>query len=157
MKTYVLVRHQQLRMSLDEAWNFFSSPVNLKTITPDYMGFEITSDLGDGKMYTGQMISYIVKPVLGIPMRWVTEIKHVEDRKYFVDEQRSGPYKIWHHEHHFETNADGVLMTDRVTYGLPLGILGRIANTLFVEKQLDQIFNYRTQKVEELFTSVQTA
>lgn len=157
MKTYVLVRHQQLRMSLDEAWNFFSSPVNLKTITPDYMGFEITSDLGDGKMYSGQMISYIVKPVLGIPMRWVTEIKHVEDRKYFVDEQRSGPYKIWHHEHHFETNADGVLMTDRVTYGLPLGILGRIANTLFVEKQLDQIFNYRTQKVEELFTSVQTA
>ena len=151
MKLYQLVQEQQINCNLDEAWRFFSSPVNLKEITPDYMGFEITSDLGDGRMYPGQIITYIVTPLLGIPMRWATEITHVQDKKYFVDEQRFGPYSFWHHQHWFEENDDGVLMKDVVTYGLPLGPLGRIMNNVLVRSKLQEIFDYRTQKVNQLF------
>ena len=106
MKVYRLDTAQQLPCDLDTAWNFFSSPVNLKQITPEYMGFDITSDLGDGKMYPGQIITYIVKPILGIPLRWITEITHVKDLEYFVDEQRFGPYSLWHHQHWFENNQN---------------------------------------------------
>lgn len=102
MKVYTLTKKQFLPISIDQAWDFFSSLVNLKKITPEYMGFKITSDLGDGKMYSGQIISYIVTPVLGIPMSWTTEITHVLDKKYFVDEQRFGPYSFWHHQHWFK-------------------------------------------------------
>ena len=124
MKIYSLTKKQFLPISLDQAWDFFSSPINLKKITPEYMGFEITSDLGDGKMYPGQIITYVVTPVLGIPMSWATEITHVVDKKYFVDEQRFGPYTFWHHQHWFKTVEGGVEMTDIVNYGLPLGFLG---------------------------------
>lgn len=150
MKSYVLERTQKLNCSLQEAWDFFSSPSNLKVITPDYMGFDITSDVPE-KMYTGLIITYIVKPLLGIPMNWMTEIKHVDELRYFVDEQRMGPYKIWHHEHHFTEIEDGVLMKDKVSYALPLGVLGTIAHPIIVKNKLNEIFDYRYQKVEELF------
>lgn len=151
MKTYVLERSQELPISLDEAWSFFSTPENLKVITPDHLGFEITSNTSLEKMYSGQLISYKVKPVLGIPLNWVTEIKNVVDKNYFIDEQRFGPYKFWYHEHWFKKTENGVLMTDRVTYALPFGILGRFGNAVFVKKQLADIFDYRFKKVQELF------
>ena len=151
MKIYTLTKKQFLPITLEQAWDFFSSPVNLKKITPEYMGFKITSDLGDGKMYPGQIISYIVTPVLGIPMSWTTEITHVVDKKYFVDEQRFGPYSLWHHQHWFREVEGGVEMTDIVNYGLPLGFLGRIANSIFVQNKLKEIFDYREKVVGQYF------
>jgi ligand-binding SRPBCC domain-containing protein len=150
---YRLYTEQQIPISLKEAWDFFSSPKNLKTLTPDYMGFEITSTFFDEKMYPGQLISYKVKPLLSIPLNWVTEITHVIDHKYFVDEQRFGPYAMWHHEHHFQENEKGVLMTDIVHYKLNWYMGGPITNTLIVKGQLKKIFDYRYQKINELFKS----
>ena len=150
---YQLKRKQILMSDLETIWNFVSSPKNLPRITPTYMNFNITSkDLKDD-MYPGMLISYTVTPVLGIPMSWLTEITHVSDKKYFVDEQRYGPYAMWHHQHFIEPHKDGILMTDIVTYKMPLGILGRIAHWLFVKRQLNSIFNYRFQKMEEIFNS----
>ncbi len=143
---------QRLPISLEKAWDFFSSPVNLKEITPDYMGFDITSGFGEGdKMYPGMIITYKVKPVAGIPLNWMTEITHIEDKKYFVDEQRFGPYSLWHHQHWFKEIEGGVEMQDKINYKLPLGFLGDIANSLFVKKQLQGIFDYRYKKLEEVF------
>lgn len=114
------------------------------------MGFNITS--GKTKsMYPGMIISYKVSPMLGIKMTWVTEITHIKDKEYFVDEQRIGPYKVWHHEHHLKENKDGVMMTDIVTYQPPMGFLGNIANSLFIKKQLKEIFDYRKKAVDEYF------
>jgi ligand-binding SRPBCC domain-containing protein len=151
MKIYTLTKKQFLPITLDQAWAFFSTPINLKKITPEYMGFNILTDLGDGKMYPGQIIHYIVTPVLGIPMRWTTEITHVIDRKYFVDEQRFGPYSFWHHQHWFREVDGGVEMTDIVNYGIPMGILGQIANTIFVQSKLQEIFDYREKVTNEMF------
>ena len=148
---YRLFTEQFIPIPLDEAWDFFSSPKNLKELTPDYMGFQITSKFFNEKMYPGQLISYIVKPILGIPLEWVTEITHVIDKKYFVDEQRFGPYQMWHHEHHFVPKENGVLMTDIVHYKLAWYLGGPITNALLVKRQLNQIFDYRFKKVEELF------
>jgi ligand-binding SRPBCC domain-containing protein len=147
---YQLKRKQFVKTDLKTCWDFFSSPQNLKRITPPYMGFNIKFDLPE-KMYEGLMIEYSVKPVLGIPMTWITEIKTVKDNLFFVDEQRKGPYKIWHHEHHFKEVEGGVEMTDIVSYELPLGILGKFAHTLFVKKQLEGIFNFRIKMVDEIF------
>jgi ligand-binding SRPBCC domain-containing protein len=150
MKIYTLQKTQTLPIQLEQAWDFFSSPKNLKEITPEYMGFDITSDLGDGKMYPGQVITYRVTPLLNIPMSWVTEITHVVDHKYFVDEQRFGPYALWHHQHWFKPVVKGVEMIDIVNYGLPFDPFGRIAIGL-VRSKLEEIFEYRFKKVEELF------
>ena len=147
---YQLKRKQFVKTDLKTCWDFFSSPQNLKRITPPYMGFNIKFDLPE-KMYEGLMIEYSVKPVLGIPMTWITEIKTVKDNLFFVDEQRKGPYKIWHHEHHFKEVEGGVEMTDIVSYELPLGILGKFAHVLFVKKQLEGIFNFRIKMVDEIF------
>lgn len=150
-KFYTLSKEQVINCTLDEAWDFFSSPRNLKEITPDYLGFEITSpDLAD-KMYQGQIISYRVSPLLGIKMNWMTEINHVEHKKYFVDNQRFGPYTMWHHQHWFEEVPNGVKMKDIITYVMPLGPLGRIAHWLFVRKKLEGIFDYRTVVTDRLF------
>lgn len=149
---------QRLPIDLDTAWDFFSSPANLKTITPPYMGFEITSGFNPGeKMYAGMMISYIVKPLLGIPMEWVTEITHVRDRAFFVDEQRLGPYALWHHQHHFKAIEGGVEMRDIIHYRAPMGPLGKIAVALFIRKKVESIFDYRYQKLEGLFGRFQPA
>jgi ligand-binding SRPBCC domain-containing protein len=150
-KVYSLKTVQQLPVTLEEAWDFFSSPANLKEITPDNLGFKIVSQHHGDKMYAGQIIEYTVSPVLGIPMYWMTEITHVEDKKYFVDEQRFGPYSMWHHQHHFKSNANGVEMTDIVHYKLPFWFLGDIANMLFVKQQLKTIFDYRFKIAEKKF------
>jgi ligand-binding SRPBCC domain-containing protein len=151
MAFYQLHKTQLVNGSIEDVWDFISSPGNLKRITPDYMGFEINSKDMPGKMYPGLIISYTVKPLLGIKMIWVTEITHVEDMKYFVDEQRVGPYSMWHHEHFIEPAGDGVLMTDIVSYSPPFGFLGALANRIFIGKQLESIFRYRENKLKELF------
>ena len=147
---YRLKTVQNLPISIEKAWDFLSDPGNLKTITPDYMGFKILEG-AEEKMYAGQIIKYIVTPVLGLPLRWVTEITQVEDQKYFVDEQRFGPYTFWHHKHFIEEIPNGVQMTDIVDYKLPLGFLGRFAHCLFVRKKVKSIFDYREQKLESIF------
>lgn len=145
-----LQTEQWLPISLDEAWDFFSSPKNLNEITPEDMVFEIKSDVPE-KMYQGMFIMYSIKPLLNIPMKWVTEITHVDDKKYFVDEQRIGPYNIWHHEHHFVEKDGGVLMTDILHYDVGKSFLGVIASKLFVDKKVNEIFKYRFQILEKKF------
>jgi len=150
-KVYSIKTIQQIPISLDEAWDFFSNPKNLKEITPGNLGLTVISKHHGEKMYPGQVIEYKVSPVLGIPLYWMTEITHVEDKKYFVDEQRFGPYALWHHQHHFKANAAGVEMTDIVHYKLPGWFLGDMANSLFVKSQLKQIFDHRYKIVTERF------
>ncbi len=149
----MLRRVQRLPISLELAWDFFSSPSNLKDITPSYMGFLVTAEAPEshGRMYAGQVITYKVKPLLGIPLTWMTEITHVREGEYFVDEQRFGPYRLWHHQHFFKPVDGGVEMTDVVHYKLPLWILGNIAHGLFVRRQLEGIFDYRFRVLEERF------
>ena len=142
---------QKIPVSLDKAWDYFSNPTNLQAITPDSMGFKVISKHQGDTMYAGQIIEYRVKPVLGIPIYWMTEITQVKDKEYFIDEQRFGPYKLWHHQHHFKEIPGGVEMMDIVHYKNPLWFLGNIANTLFVKNKLKSIFDYRYKKVEELF------
>lgn len=154
MAYYQFTQTQVIPASLEQVWDFISSPNNLKTITPPYMGFEVLSNSGSNKMYAGMIITYKVSPVLGIKLNWMTEITHVKDLEYFVDEQRIGPYKLWHHQHKIEVVPAGVLMTDIVTYAPPLGFLGAIANSLFIKKQLKEIFDYRTVAVENIFGKV---
>lgn len=144
---------QQLNASVDEVWDFISSPKNLKEITPDYMGFDITTPNLPEKMHPGMIISYEVKPLLGISTQWVTEITQVVDKKFFVDEQRIGPYSIWHHQHHIEEKDGGVLMHDIVSYQPPLGILGSIANSVIIKSKLREIFDYRTQVLDAKFNT----
>jgi len=150
MKLYTLRRTQRLPIPVTEAWAFFSNPANLKTITPPYMGFEILSG-ADRKMYPGQVIQYIVTPLFGLKMRWVTEITHVQEGVYFVDEQRFGPYALWHHKHFFRAVDGGTEMEDIVDYGLPLGILGRWMHPFIVRGKLEEIFDFRRRKMLELF------
>lgn len=154
MSLHSLKSTQKLPISLDKAWEFFSSPSNLKVITPDYMSFKVTSEDADLPIFPGMIISYIVRPVLNFPMEWVTEISHVKDHDYFVDEQRFGPYSLWHHKHFFKAIDGGVEMTDVVHYKIPFGFIGDIANTLFIKKKLKEIFDYRTKKLEELFGKI---
>ncbi len=153
MSVHALKSVQRLPVSLESAWTFFSDPSNLKVITPAHLGFQVTSDpdFSSRKMYPGQIITYTVKPILGIPLFWMTEITHVQEPGFFVDEQRVGPYTLWHHQHHFKTIPGGVEMTDLVHYKVPLGWLGDLANWLFVRRQLQGIFDFRTKKLETLF------
>ena len=136
--------------SLEQVWDFFSSPANLSKITPPQMGFIITSKL-PATMYAGMFITYKVSPVVGIRMNWVTEITEVSDRKYFIDEQRSGPYRLWHHEHHFHLVEGGVEMHDILYFEAPFGILGKIAELLFVKRKVKEIFEFRKHRINELF------
>lgn len=151
MAFYQFHKKQKVNASIDEIWNFISSPANLKEITPDHMGFDITSKNLPNKMYAGMIISYKVSPLLGIKTNWVTEITQVRENEYFVDEQRVGPYSIWHHQHHIEPIKDGVLMTDIVSYQPPLGFLGAIANSLIIKTKLNEIFDYRTLAIEKRY------
>ncbi len=147
---YELASVQRLPISLDEAWNFLSSPANLKEITPDYMGFDIVSR-DNAEMYPGQIIQYIVKPLLGIKTRWVTEITHVIDKSYFVDEQRFGPYDLWHHKHFLKEIDGGVEMHDTVHYKLPFSPIANLFHNILVKPRLTEIFTYRESKLIELF------
>lgn len=147
---YQYKAEQNLPIDKKEAWLFLSNPKNLKTITPDYMGFTIISG-AERKMFPGQIIQYILTPLLGIPFRWVTEITHVEKGHYFVDEQRFGPYVFWHHKHFIEVIPNGIKMIDIVDYKLPLGIFGRFGHWLFVRKKVKAIFDYREKKLESIY------
>jgi len=151
MAIYKMIRKQVIPADIATLWDFFKDPSNLTEITPSYMNFVIkTMDTSDD-IYAGQMITYSVAPIAKIPLFWMTEITAVEKHRYFIDEQRRGPYKMWHHQHHFTTTDKGVEMTDIVHYELPLGILGQLAHWLFVKRQLNQIFDYRYHKIEALF------
>tara|TARA_B100001287_G_C22380393_1_gene388533 strand:+ start:178 stop:636 length:459 start_codon:yes stop_codon:yes gene_type:complete len=148
---YQFKTKQLLKSDLETVWNFVSSPRNLKKITPPYMGFDIISKDLPLKMYPGMIITYKVSPLLSIPTTWVTEITQVEKYKFFIDEQRVGPYTMWHHQHFLNETKDGILMTDIVTYKPPFGILGSIANSLFIKKKLKSIFDYRFVALEKIF------
>ncbi|KJD36138.1 cell division inhibitor [Tamlana sedimentorum] len=152
MKIYTLHKKQNLPISVNTAWDFLSDPKNLKVITPDYMGFNILSG-ADRPMFAGQIIQYIVTPVFGINTKWVTEITHVIDKHYFVDEQRFGPYQLWHHKHFIKEIEGGVEMEDIIDYKIPFGLLGQLAHPILVKPKLEEIFNYRKEKLEKLFGS----
>lgn len=152
MKSYHLTFKQSLPISLTEAWNFFSSPHNLAAITPADMAFEVTSAFDPTqKMYAGMIITYKVSPIWGIKLNWMTEITQVEQEQYFIDEQRFGPFKFWHHQHHFKATDQGVEMTDILTYGLPMGIFGQMAHQVMVSNKIKAIFAFREKKIKELF------
>jgi ligand-binding SRPBCC domain-containing protein len=151
MPVYSLKTVQKIPIDINKAWDFFSSPANLSTITPAEMKFNIISKHHGEKMYAGQIIEYTVSPVSGIKLYWMTEITHVQPMDFFIDEQRYGPYAMWHHQHHFKAIEGGVEMTDIVHYKNPLGILGKMANGIFVRPKLRGIFEFRFDKVEALF------
>lgn len=141
---------QFIPTSLEKAWEFFATPENLNSVTPKDMVFEITSEL-PSVMYEGLIITYRLKPLLNIPIKWCTEITHISEKVYFVDEQRKGPYKIWHHEHHFEEVKGGVMMTDILYYDIGKSIFGWIAGQLFVHRRVKQIFDHRFKTLNNLF------
>lgn len=151
MSVHKLIRKQLIPKPVEEVWNFFSNPRNLPLITPEYMNFRVTSETTNAHIYAGQIITYKVSPLLGIPLFWMTEITQVAEQRMFIDEQKEGPYKLWHHQHHFVEQADGTMMTDIVHYQLPIYFLGDIAHYLFIKKQLHNIFDYRHKQVEVLF------
>ena len=150
MKIYQFRSKQFLPISIKEAWEFFSNPNNLPKITPPWLNFEVTTQL-DSKMYAGMIITYLVRPLLNIPTTWVTEITHVREPNFFVDEQRFGPYKLWHHQHIFSESENGTEMEDIVTYAVPFGFIGRIANSLIISKKIKSIFDFRTQVLNKMF------
>ena len=152
-KTYAMYQYtskQELPTTMEQAWTFLSDPKNLKRITPDYMGFDIISG-AERKMFSGQIIQYRLTPLLGIPFRWVTEITHLQEGEFFVDEQRFGPYTFWHHKHFIKKTENGVVMEDIVDYKLPLGPLGWLAHVLFVRAKVKQIFDHREKALNEIF------
>ncbi|NQV29933.1 MAG: SRPBCC family protein [Candidatus Marinimicrobia bacterium] len=151
MAFYQFKRVQIIDASLDEVWEFISNPENLKRITPDYMGFDINSEDHPEKMYAGMIISYCVSPLLGISTTWVTEITQVDAKKYFVDEQRIGPYKLWHHQHHLEQMEAGIQMTDIVSYRPPFSLIGALANKFIIKRKLNEIFDHRSKVLKAIF------
>lgn len=152
---YQLKRTQLIKTDLQTCWKYFSAPSNLSVITPDYVDFRVHSFVPE-VMYEGLIIRYTIRPILGIPLTWISEITNIKEENYFVDEQRKGPYSMWHHEHHFKEVEGGVEMTDIISYTMPFGFLGKIVHWLFVRKQLESIFDYRIRKVDELFHSDQS-
>jgi hypothetical protein len=155
MSLHILTTKQKLPCSLEEAWEFLSSPDNLKKITPPYMGFDITSGFTTGdKMFAGMIISYKVKPLPLFATTWVTEITHVNSPYFFVDEQRFGPYTLWHHKHMLKEVDGGVEMIDTIHYKIPAGFIGDLMNTFFIKNRLREIFNYRFKKLNEIIGEI---
>ena len=150
MKIYTLHKTQKLPISVDEVWEFLSDPKILKIITPAKMSFDIISG-ADRPIYAGQILQYKVTPMMGIRTKWVSEIKSIVPKKYFVDEQLYGPYSLWHHKHFIREIEGGVEMEDIIDYKIPLGILGQMIHPLLVKPRLEEIFNYRQKKLVELF------
>ena len=150
MKLYQLKAKQALPISKDQAWDFLSDPKNLKVITPEHMGFKIISG-ADRPMFQGQIIQYRVTPFPGFSTKWVSEITHLKPGEYFVDEQRFGPYALWHHKHFIKEIEGGVEMEDLIDYKIPFGVLGQWMQSILVKKQLRQIFAFREAKLEQLF------
>jgi ligand-binding SRPBCC domain-containing protein len=145
-----LKQEQLLHISIEEAWKFFSDPANLNAITPDDMVFEITSEIPP-LMYEGMIITYRIRPVLNFPVKWCTEITHIKECSLFIDEQRTGPYLLWHHEHHFREVPGGIIMTDLLHYDIGKSFIGWIAGKMFIHRRVRQIFEYRYKILEQLF------
>ncbi|MEW6015055.1 MAG: SRPBCC family protein [Candidatus Zixiibacteriota bacterium] len=150
MKLYAFERAQRLPIDIETSWKFFSNPGNLKEITPPWLNLRMTAELPD-EIYTGLLIPYQVHPLLGIPFTWVTEITHVEKPELFVDEQRFGPYRFWHHRHLFKEIKGGIEMTDMVSYALRFDPFSRILNALMVRRKLDEIFRFRFEYLQKKF------
>jgi ligand-binding SRPBCC domain-containing protein len=150
MKPFVFERTQTLPIGINQAWDFFCDPSNLARITPPAMAFSIVS-APQGETYAGMIISYTVRPLFGISVDWTTEITHVEKPFFFVDEQRFGPYRFWHHQHRFREVEGGVEMQDLVHYLLPHMQFTRLVNRILVEPRLKRIFDYRRKTLLELF------
>ncbi len=150
MKIYELNTEQFIPAGINEAWNFFSSPLNLSKITPPELDFDIISGADDNKIYDGMEILYSVKPLLGIPVKWKTLIKDVDEPYSFTDIQLKGPYKLWEHQHKFTEKENGVLIEDKVRYSLPFGFLGQIIHDLIVRKKVNDIFIFRKRILENL-------
>ena len=150
MKVYKLEAKQILPVTKSECWKFFSDPKNLQAITPPDMDFEIKSDL-PAKVYPGQIIVYRIKLFPGIKVSWVTEITQVIDEEFFIDEQRFGPYKFWHHQHRFHETKDGIEMQDTVHYAIPFGTIGQMIHYLIIKRKLNYIFQYRRNILEITF------
>ncbi|MBX2874672.1 MAG: SRPBCC family protein [Saprospiraceae bacterium] len=136
---------------VEEVWDFFSRPENLNAITPPDMSFEILSEIDGIEMYQGMMIQYKISPFLGIKMDWVTEITHAVEGQYFIDEQRFGPYALWHHQHHFKPVEGGVEMEDILHYKVPYGLIGTLTDRIFVGQKIESIFQYRSKAIENWF------
>jgi len=151
---YQLKRSQNIPATLVEAWNFFSKPDNLARITPSYMNFNILAKSDAGEMYPGMIISYTVSPLLNVTIKWATEITQVKEYRYFIDNQIKGPYRIWHHEHHFKEVEGGIEMKDILFYEVRYGLIGYFLHEFFIKKRIEEIFNYREHKIKELFGSV---
>lgn len=151
MSVHSIKSVQLIPLSLPEAWDFFSSPVNLVKITPGDIGFSIISRHHGDRIYPGQIIEYKLRPMWGLEWYWMTEITHVEPGRFFIDEQRYGPYSLWHHQHHFREVEGGVEMTDIVHYKIPGWWLGDLLHALVIRKKLQKIFAYRRTQIEALF------
>ncbi|NND08756.1 MAG: SRPBCC family protein [Saprospiraceae bacterium] len=152
MKMYAKEWQQIVPAEMSEVWDFFSRPENLNRITPEDMNFQILTNLEGLKMYPGILVQYVVRPLPFMKSNWITEITAMNEHRYFIDEQRFGPFKFWHHQHHFKKVAEGVLMTDLLHYAIPIGFLGRLAHTILVNKRIDDIFTYRKKIIEDIFT-----
>ncbi|PZX46846.1 SRPBCC family protein [Algoriphagus chordae] len=151
MGVYQFKRTQTFQQPIETLWDFISDPKNLKKITPEYMGFDITSENLPDQMYQGMIVSYNVSPLFGIKTTWVTEITHVKHQEYFVDEQRVGPYKLWHHQHFLRATPSGTEMEDIVTYQPPMGLMGSFMNKVIIAQKLEEIFAHRHKMMNELF------
>ncbi|SOD11914.1 SRPBCC family protein [Pedobacter xixiisoli] len=151
MKKYELYRETELPITMLAAWDFFSNPTNLSKITPAEMDFKVVTSNLPQHIHNGLIIEYVVRPLAGVPLKWISQISSVNAPHSFVDEQLKGPYAYWHHEHTFEEKGGKVLMKDKVTYAVPFGVLGQLANKLVVRSKLEEIFNYRTKKILEFF------
>ena len=151
MKIYEKEWQTVVPETLDKVWEFFGNPHNLEKITPDFMKFQVLSEQKGKTIYPGMFIRYRVSPIASIPITWVTEITAVREQEYFIDEQRAGPYAIWHHEHHFRSTTDGVIMNDRLYYAIPLGFLGQLINQMMISRRIDNIFEYRQHIIQEIF------
>ena len=151
---YQIRKTLNIPIEIQKAWDFFSKPDNLKLITPDYMNFNIISRSDAGEMYPGMIISYLVSPLFHISVKWTTEITQVKEFNYFIDNQIKGPYKIWHHEHHFKKIEGGIEMRDILFYDVPYGFFGNLLHKLVIKSKVEEIFRFREQKIKELFGSI---
>jgi ligand-binding SRPBCC domain-containing protein len=151
MKLHQIHRKQMIPISISEAWEFFSSPENLSTITPSWLNLTVISDLPRG-MHSGMIISYRITPIVRMPTIWISEITHVNRPTYFVDEQRLGPFRFWHHQHVFKEVGRNVEIQDIVHYAMPLGPIGEMVYPISVRKKVDSIFDFRQKALERILS-----
>jgi ligand-binding SRPBCC domain-containing protein len=152
MKLYRFQKIQHLPVDIDKAWDFFSNPRNLRNITPPWLDFTITDPNLQGLMYEGMIITYRIRPIARFTATWITEITHVQKPYYFIDEQRFGPYRFWHHQHIFRPVDSGIEMEDLLHYALPFPAISSLVHRLFVRKKIEEIFTFRQKTLEKIFS-----